>query len=216
MQAYAELPDPVDALELTYQVRFPEGFDFVKGGKLPGLYGGTMHSGGDIPNGTNGFSTHYMWRTGEEGEVYAYLPTSEEHGGLQFRTTDELQIEGLFFSTFFGGGDESWASPWTSTPTSPRSRSPEASAPGARGRQRLRRSGHSMTIGTVVERCRTLAGRCRSLPAQPARASAIANPAVSTSVTPRQLSDSSANAKKRERRPSWVRWSSCMALVHAM
>jgi cellulase/cellobiase CelA1 len=30
---------------------------------------------------------------------------------LTFRTTDELQIEGLFFSTFFGGGDSSWATP---------------------------------------------------------------------------------------------------------
>jgi hypothetical protein len=158
MQAYLERPEPVDVLDLTYQVRFPEGFDFVKGGKLPGLYGGTEHSGGDIPDGTSGLSTRYMWRTGGEGEVYAYLATSKEDGtslgrgcwtftpgewttlrqrvqlnspdatdgrisvwqndrlvldkgGLQFRTTDQLQIEGLFFSTFFGGGDESWASP---------------------------------------------------------------------------------------------------------
>jgi hypothetical protein len=158
MQAYLERPEPVEVLDLTYQVRFPEGFDFVKGGKLPGLYGGTEHGGGDIPDGTNGLSTRYMWRTDGQGEVYAYLPTSKEHGtslgrgcweftpggwttlrqrvqlnnpgawdgrisvsqddrlvldkgGLQFRSTDELQIEGLFFSTFFGGGDESWASP---------------------------------------------------------------------------------------------------------
>jgi hypothetical protein len=159
MQAYLELPDPADVVDLSYQVRFPEGFEFVKGGKLPGLYGGTENSGGDIPDGTDGLSTRYMWRAGGEGEVYAYLPTSEEHGtslgrgcwsfepdggwstirqrvqlnspdaedgritvwqddrlvldrgGLQFRTTDELRIEGLFFSTFFGGGDTSWASP---------------------------------------------------------------------------------------------------------
>lgn len=158
MQAYAKLPNPVDVLDLTYQVRFPEGFDFVKGGKLPGLYGGTENSGGDVPDGTDGFSTRYMWRTDGDGEVYAYLPTSEEHGtslgrgcwrftpgnwitirqrvqlnapdaqdgritvwqddrlvldrgGLQFRTTDQLRIDGLFFSTFFGGGDSSWASP---------------------------------------------------------------------------------------------------------
>jgi hypothetical protein len=37
MQTYMPLPEPVDALDLTYQVRFPGGFDFVKGGKLPGL-----------------------------------------------------------------------------------------------------------------------------------------------------------------------------------
>jgi hypothetical protein len=157
-QAYLQLPGPVDVLELTYQVRFPPGFDFVKGGKLPGLYGGTENSGGDIPDGTNGFSTRYMWRTDGAGEVYAYLPASEnkgtslgrgcwtfppgdwttvrqrvqlntpgeddgrisvwqgdrlvlDRGGLEFRTTPELRIDGLFFSTFFGGDDSSWASP---------------------------------------------------------------------------------------------------------
>jgi hypothetical protein len=158
MQAYLQLPEPVDVLELSYQVRFPADFDFVKGGKLPGLYGGTVTSGQHIPDGTNGFSTRYMWRADGDGEVYAYLPTSEEHGtslgrgcwmfdsgtwntirqrvqlntpgesdgritvwqddqlvldrpGLEFRTTGELRIDGLFFSTFFGGDDDSWASP---------------------------------------------------------------------------------------------------------
>jgi hypothetical protein len=32
-------------------------------------------------------------------------------GGLEFRTTDRLGIEGVFFSTFFGGSDPSWATP---------------------------------------------------------------------------------------------------------
>jgi hypothetical protein len=34
-----------------------------------------------------------------------------ESTGLEFRTTGDLRIEGLFFSTFFGGSDTSWASP---------------------------------------------------------------------------------------------------------
>jgi len=46
MQAYLELPGgPVDTLDLEYQVRFPPDFDFVKGGKLPGLYGGSVTGG---------------------------------------------------------------------------------------------------------------------------------------------------------------------------
>jgi hypothetical protein len=149
---------PVDEAYLRYYLRFPSGFDFVKGGKLPGLYGGRMNNGRKIPDGTNGFSTRYMWRTGGAGEVYAYLPSSVAHGtslgrgnwtwptgvwtsveqyvrlntpgqadgqvqvwlngisvfeqtGLTFRTTPSLRIEGLFFSTFFGGGDASWATP---------------------------------------------------------------------------------------------------------
>jgi hypothetical protein len=149
---------PVDHLFLRYYVRFPNDFDFVKGGKLPGLYGGTEISGGRIPDGTNGFSTRFMWRTGGQGEVYAYMPSSPKFGTslgrgswtfargrwqcieqelllntpgqlngvvrawldgepvysnerLLIRTSPSLQIEGVFFSTFFGGGDESWAPP---------------------------------------------------------------------------------------------------------
>ncbi len=150
---------PADALHLRYHVRFPAGFDFVKGGKLPGLYGGVATSGGRVPDGTNGFSTRYMWRRRGDGEVYAYLPTSREHGTslgrgswrfapgrwqaleqevilnspgsddgrvrvwvddrlvldrdrLRFRDTASLRIDGLFFSSFFGGGDESWSTPF--------------------------------------------------------------------------------------------------------
>jgi hypothetical protein len=149
---------PTDQLHLRYFVRFAEGFDFVKGGKLPGLYGGTTNTGRRIPDGTDGFSTRFMWRGKGDGEVYAYLPTSEEHGtslgrgtwrfvpgkwyaieqrvhlnapgrddgdvtvwldgkqvlkaeGLRFRTAESLHIEGLLFSTFFGGGDPTWATP---------------------------------------------------------------------------------------------------------
>ncbi|MEW5850736.1 MAG: polysaccharide lyase [Myxococcota bacterium] len=158
-QFYADLGlPPSDARYLRYAVRFPSGFNFVKGGKLPGLYGGTVNNGRRIPDGTNGFSTRLMWRTQGDGEVYAYLPTSREHGtslgrgawrfipgrwhvveqelvlntpgradgrvrvwvddklvlergGLSFRTTGELKIEGILFSTFFGGQDETWATP---------------------------------------------------------------------------------------------------------
>jgi hypothetical protein len=158
-QVYLLLPHgPVDAGTLSYCLRFPAGFDFVKGGKLPGLFGGTVTSGQHIPDGTDGWSTRYMWRRGGAGEVYAYLPTSVAHGtslgrgawsitpgrwqclaqtvvlntpgvangsitvrvegrqvfaakGLLFRTTPALRIDGVFFSTFFGGGDPSWASP---------------------------------------------------------------------------------------------------------
>ena len=33
--------------------------------------------------------------------------------GLEFRTVSSLQINGLYFSTFFGGSDKTWASPQT-------------------------------------------------------------------------------------------------------
>lgn len=149
---------PQNSLCLSYNLRFSKDFNFVKGGKLPGLFGGTFNSGGNIPDGTNGFSTRFMWRRNGDGEVYAYLPTSDEYGtslgrgkwrftpgvwyrieqevilnnpgqnngivrvwlngkqvfeqkNLLFRTTNTLQINGIFFSTFFGGSDSSWATP---------------------------------------------------------------------------------------------------------
>jgi hypothetical protein len=34
-----------------------------------------------------------------------------DRGGLTFRTVPSLQIDGILFSTFFGGEDPSWATP---------------------------------------------------------------------------------------------------------
>ena len=158
-QLLGQLPGgPTDRLFLRYFVRFPSDFDFVKGGKLPGFYGGTNISGGNIPNGTDGFSTRFMWRSEGQGEVYVYMPSSTKFGTslgrgtfrfapgkwhcveqelrlntpgqadgqvrvwldseavfeqqqLFLRSVPDLRIEGVFFSTFFGGGDPSWAPP---------------------------------------------------------------------------------------------------------
>jgi hypothetical protein len=144
---------------LRYAVQFPAGFDWVKGGKLPGLFGGQPPSGGGEVEGDDGFSIRYMWREAGAGEAYAYIvnkpddfgvsigrgswqfPTgtwtvleqeivlnqpSQANGTLRvwvdgqqvieqtdivYRTTDDVTIDGLMFSTFFGGGDKSWATP---------------------------------------------------------------------------------------------------------
>jgi hypothetical protein len=153
---------PRDALTLQYSLRFPAGFNFVNGGKLPGLYGGVGNTGTDYPNGTDGFTTRHMWRQNGAGEAYPFLPNSPtiygsslgrgnwyfsgdgqwhalrqdvvlndvgssnglirvwydgamvlEAPGLFFRTTNSLQIEGILFQTFFGGGDTSYATPVT-------------------------------------------------------------------------------------------------------
>jgi len=83
---YAPGPAAVDlksAKEATfsYSVFFPQGFNFVLGGKLPGLYGGNSEdeavgcSGGRRSSAC--FSARIMWRTGGDGEFYTYLPTQE-------------------------------------------------------------------------------------------------------------------------------------------
>ncbi|MFC2138048.1 polysaccharide lyase [Bacteroidota bacterium] len=66
-------------LYLRYYIKFENEFDFRLGGKLPGLMGGGdswTRSGGNQPDGTNGWTLRFMWR--EEGKlvVYAYVPKS--------------------------------------------------------------------------------------------------------------------------------------------
>ena len=65
--------------QLDYEVYIPSNFDWRKGGKLPGLYGGNKECSGSkvLPNGQNCFSTRLMWREGGIGEVYMYIPFKE-------------------------------------------------------------------------------------------------------------------------------------------
>jgi hypothetical protein len=146
---------PGDTLALTYSVRFPSGFQFVKGGQLPGIYGGHEPFSGGSHN-PNGWSMRLMWGSGGRGGIYAYTAKTAGLGNAigqgkfswqadgQWHTVTErvtvntpgaangsvtlsydgqqviqqsgLDITdtntpaaGLFFSTFFGGHDSSWA-----------------------------------------------------------------------------------------------------------
>ncbi len=62
---------------LAYKVRFPPGFDFVKGGKLPGLFSGDAPRGCIADDTVSGFSSRLMWRAGGAGELYLYAPGRE-------------------------------------------------------------------------------------------------------------------------------------------
>ncbi|KAI9316362.1 hypothetical protein BX666DRAFT_1949768 [Dichotomocladium elegans] len=65
--------EPPKTITFEYQVYFPKSFTWVKGGKLPGLYGGHRQCSGGV-NADDCFSTRFMWRRGGEGEIYAYIP----------------------------------------------------------------------------------------------------------------------------------------------
>jgi hypothetical protein len=142
-------------MALTYSVRFPVGFQFIKGGKMPGLYGGVEPFSGGSHN-ANGWSMRLMWRTGGAGEVYSYTANTTGYGDEygkgsffwqadgQWHTVTErvtinspgqsngtvtlaydgkqvisqngidvtnraVPVNGLFFSTFYGGHDKTWA-----------------------------------------------------------------------------------------------------------
>jgi hypothetical protein len=149
-----------DELYFAYKVRFAPGFSFVKGGKLPGLVGGSSPTG--CSPKPDGFSARNMWRAGGAMVQYVYWPNQPktcgddvayqldgtplpfapgawqtvEHrvkmntagasdGVLEawvdgekvvsdtarlWRGADATHaIDTLYFSTFFGGSDESWA-----------------------------------------------------------------------------------------------------------
>lgn len=153
-----------EAAELRYAVCFSPGFDFVKGGKLPGLCGGPKNvSGGRPANGTNGFSARLMWRKDGKGEAYVYHKNQKDDYGdrfafpedfrfptgvpvqvrlavamnapgqrngslrvwitlpgqaeravvqcmdLEWRSVDRFGVDSLYFETFHGGNDSSWA-----------------------------------------------------------------------------------------------------------
>ncbi|GAA6036428.1 hypothetical protein JCM8097_003499, partial [Rhodosporidiobolus ruineniae] len=71
--------ETVETALVKYEIAFSDDFDFVKGGKLPGLYGqnddATETCSGGVRD-TDCFSARLMFRTNGAGEVYAYLPTS--------------------------------------------------------------------------------------------------------------------------------------------
>lgn len=76
-----EIDNKVKTVEFQYSVYFPKGFNFVRGGKLPGLYGGHGDCTGGIDS-NKCFTTRVMWRDNGEGEVYAYLPSSKQRSNL--------------------------------------------------------------------------------------------------------------------------------------
>jgi hypothetical protein len=77
----APLPDGgnIKSALLSYWVKFDTGFDWVKGGKLPGLCGGECATGGREVD-PDRFSIRYMWRGGPAAEVYAYLTNPPNPG----------------------------------------------------------------------------------------------------------------------------------------
>ena len=67
-----------DEYYLSYRLRFSDNFSFQLGGKLPGLAAGDLCSGGQICDGTNGFTARFMWRGG--GKIVLYLYHMDKKG----------------------------------------------------------------------------------------------------------------------------------------
>lgn len=92
----------LDEILFSYAVFFPQNFNFVMGGKLPGPYGGetpelaTGCTGGRQEDRDKCFDLRLMWRTDGAGEIYAYLPE------LQSNTDAAQALEGTVIDTSYG------------------------------------------------------------------------------------------------------------------
>jgi hypothetical protein len=79
-QWFADLKGGNDDLYFSYWVRFEEDFDFVLGGKLPGLGGAVSYE-----DRTHEWSGRLMWRENGKVEFYLHTPAANEHNpGTRF------------------------------------------------------------------------------------------------------------------------------------
>jgi hypothetical protein len=90
---------PYEQIYLQYKIKFDKNFDFRLGGKLPGVYGGSVAQGGEYTE--DGFSSRIMWREKGEMHQYEYYPTKDPSGfgkayywhNLQSKKLEKLQFK---------------------------------------------------------------------------------------------------------------------------
>jgi hypothetical protein len=90
-------------LYISYKVRFAKGFNPVKGGKLPGLWGGAGNGGGKKSTGYDGWSARMMWRAKTVALFYVYHADMKNNWGddnvwgddetIQFPANKWVQVE---------------------------------------------------------------------------------------------------------------------------
>lgn len=69
---------------MRYRVRFEAGFDWRKGGKLPGLCGGKCNTGCMDVTGADGWSARLMWHDNAKLVQYMYYPDGTANCGTDF------------------------------------------------------------------------------------------------------------------------------------
>ncbi|MGB6220290.1 glycoside hydrolase family 9 protein [Haloferula sp.] len=73
-QWFANLNGEYEDLHMSYWVRFDENFDFVLGGKLPGLGGAVS-----FEDRTHEWSGRLMWREDGKAEFYVHVPSENNY-----------------------------------------------------------------------------------------------------------------------------------------
>ncbi|KIJ43192.1 polysaccharide lyase family 14 protein [Sphaerobolus stellatus SS14] len=115
---FADLLPTATEVLTSYSVYFEEDWEWQKGGKLPGQYGGVGDlayacSGGRQTDRAQCFDLRFMWRTDGLGELYAYLPLTDGNAQI-LASVPPLTIENPDYGFSVGRG--AWTFPagtWT-------------------------------------------------------------------------------------------------------
>lgn len=111
------LPNATEVLT-SYSVYFEQDWEWQLGGKLPGQFGGVGDlayacSGGRQDDRMECFDLRFMWRTDGLGELYAYLPLTDDNAAV-LATVPPETIENPDYGFSVGRG--AWTFPagaWT-------------------------------------------------------------------------------------------------------
>jgi hypothetical protein len=94
IQARTRLDTAMDTAWVRYKLKFAEDFEWVRGGKLPGLCGGRCNTGCMSVSGTDGWSARIMWRGGGSIVQYMYYPDKQNSCGDDFEWSDNFSLGG--------------------------------------------------------------------------------------------------------------------------
>ncbi|QDU70746.1 polysaccharide lyase [Mucisphaera calidilacus] len=108
-----ELDRGYEELYASYWVHFGPGTEFVRAGKLPGLAGGEANTGGNKPDGTDGFSARMTWSS--NGKDGSQVPTTSANLNQYLYHPDQPQTYGdtrFYDETHDGRWVEVTSGPW--------------------------------------------------------------------------------------------------------
>ncbi|KAI5116822.1 hypothetical protein M0805_002880 [Coniferiporia weirii] len=99
----AAIDNGANEVVFGYSVMFEDGFEFNKGGKLPGAFGGDGSeafgcSGGRQDARSNCFDGRFMWRAEGAGELYTYLPLTTANSVAQLAVPGTIANDDYGFS----------------------------------------------------------------------------------------------------------------------
>jgi hypothetical protein len=82
---------------MRYRVKFGAGFDWKKGGKLPGLCGGKCNTGCVDVSGSDGWSARLMWHGDGKLVQYVYHPDGTTGCGTDFAYASGALAKGRWY-----------------------------------------------------------------------------------------------------------------------